>query len=223
MRKPSSNARMRQVLGAVLLLHFVTVCLLKLASFSGEEIGWLSHISLLIAGLGLFTGNPLLPVAALICVFAVHSLWIVDCAVGLVTGAFPIGVASYVDGADGWTWLGTAHHFYLVPLLLALHVRRPGYPKYALLLSGLVYGALTVISRLWLPPEANVNYAFAVEVLRTAPHVVWANGLPPVLFLPVVNALVCGGLFFPTAVWLRRWLGPDAIGDVCSRTVATAV
>lgn len=221
-REPACDTKTRQVLGILFLLHFVAVCLVKLATFAGEEIWWLSHISLLIAGLGLVIGNTSLPAAALIGVFVLHSLWLIDCAVGLVTGTFPIGVASYIQDADAWAWLATAHHFYLLPLLLILQARQLCYPKHALLLSGLVYGLLTVISRLWLPPEANVNYAFVVEVLRAAPHVAWANELPAALFLIVVNAYVCVGFFFPTSVVLQRWLGRERTVDVCAGSLVNA-
>ncbi len=223
MHTQASDSKRRPVLGAVFLLHFVAVCLVKLTVYSGEEIWWLSHISLALAGLGLVLRSTLLPAAALTTVLVMHSIWLVDCAAGLSTGAFPIGVTSYVQGADAWVWLGTAHHFYLLPLLLLLQIRRPAYPNYSLLLSAAVYALLTAISRLWLPAEANVNYAFVVEVLRTAPHVAWANGLPPVFYLLVVNVFISVGFFFPTSVFLQRWFGARAPRSECLGVVAGAV
>lgn len=194
-----------RLLGAMMLAHFAVVCGIKIARSVPEEIWWISHISLAIAGGGLLAGSPLLRASALTNVFVLHSVWIVDCVIGLIFNVFPIGVANYMREADTWVWLGTVHHFYLLPVLLALQIRDRAYPVIALGLSAALFCFLTITSHFGLPPQSNVNYAFVIRFVPRNPIVIWANTLPPAGYLLALNVFVSVCIFFPTAVLFRRF------------------
>lgn len=197
------SPRLRRVLGTVLLLHFLAVCAVKIGCGLAGEILWMSHIGLLLTAYGLLSNRPLLLATALVDVLVLHGLWLADFLVWRATGAFPLGVTRYLVTATGWTWLATAHHFYLVPLLLALVRRRAVRAPETLLAAIAMYLLLTVLSRALVPPALNVNFAYGVPTATSVPLVAWGNLQPGAVYLPALNAFVALFMFTPVYLLLR--------------------
>jgi len=126
------GGRVGRWIGAVLLVHFAAVCAVKVAKGRPEEILWMSHVGLLLAGLGLVGRSALLVCTALLCILLLHALWVFDCVSWWIGGSFPLGITGYLEEADTWVWLGTAHHFYLAPLLVVLVLVRRSMPRHSL-------------------------------------------------------------------------------------------
>lgn len=190
-------------LGLILLADFAIVGAIKISFGVAGEILWLSHMGLLIAGIGLLSRSPFLTCTSLISIFAVHSLWLVDCLVWLVTGDFVLGVTDYLEDADLGTWVATAHHFYLIPLLVVVVLCGRQCPKGSLPGAAAVYLTLSLISRGFLEPGDNVNFAFRVATGLNWPLLRWVNELPGPLYLLTVNAFVSAVFFLPTYAALR--------------------
>jgi hypothetical protein len=197
---------MARMLGGLLLIHFVIVCAIKTARGVPDEILWMSHIGLLLAGIGFVFHNATLLAAATIAIFVLHALWLGDCVAWLTTGHFPLGITTYLRDADAWVWLATAHHFYLIGLLpWCVTGRALGRPE-ALLLAVALYLSLTVASRAFTDPGLNVNFAFGARIGRPVPFFDWANRQPGALYLPGLNAFVAVAMFWPVNL-VARMLG----------------
>lgn len=203
----------QRALGAFLLLHFVVVCAVKVFSARAGEIFWMSHIGLLLAAVGLLAGRSLLVAVALVDILVLHGLWLADCLTWCFTGVFPLGITRYLAQANAWTWIATAHHFYLVPLLLAVVRRRAVRTPEALLGAVAVYFALTVLSRALTSPELNVNFSFGVPVAQAVPLIAWGNTLPGAIYLPLLNAFVAFVMLTPAFILLRHRAPASIYGD----------
>ena len=191
--------------GLLLLVDFAIVCTINFAYDKGSEIWWMSHVGLLIAGLGFVGRSAMLISTALISIFVLHSLWLVDCVVWLVTDQFVLGVTTYLQDARLGVWVATAHHFYLVPLLLisVLHSRRG--PRASFPAAVALFIFLSLISRAFLAPADNVNFAFRVDTRLDWTFLHWINHLPPSTYLLALNAFVSAGFFLPSYIGLRYW------------------
>jgi hypothetical protein len=192
-------------IGAALLVHFVVVCAVKISSGRGEEILWMSHVGLLMAGLGLVSRSVLMATTALTCVLVLHGLWLLDCLCWWTFGVFPLGATNYLVHADAWDWVATAHHFYLAPLLVVIVLRHRQWPDETLLGATAAYLFLSAISRAVTTPAANINYAFGVLTALDHPLVDLANRLPGSLYMLGLNAFVCALVFGPPALVGQRW------------------
>lgn len=187
-------------IGVLLLVQFAAVCIIKIHLGIAHEILWMSHVGLLLAGLGLALQSSVLIGTSFICVLVLHGLWLTDCVVWLIRGRHPLGITNYLDDAATLVWLATLHHFYLAPLLLLVVRRLKTWPKEAMLAAIALYLALTVISRGWLPPAANVNYAFGVLTSLDNAFLDWANRQPGWLYMLGLNAFVVVFMFWPAQV-----------------------
>ena len=205
----SVNRRTRwqpqQWIGAALLAHFAIVLSIKLHKGLGAEIWWISHAALLIAGVGLAARSSLLVSTALTSILVFHLVWLLDFGTWLYSGVFPLKITGYLADADCLTWIATLHHFYLVPLLIAVFLCDRQYPREALLASLAVFLYLTVVSGFALSPAANVNFAFAVLPGFEQPFIEWINGLSRTAYLLALNGTASGLIFLPTALVLRRF------------------
>ena len=191
-------------LGLLLLANFAALCAIKLARGRGVEIWWMSHVGLLLAGLGLVGRSTLTVAAALTCILLLHAVWLFDCIGWLLFGAFPLGLTGYLEQADLWAWVTTAHHFYLTPLLVVVTIRHGTYPAAAWPAATAVYLVLTLVSRAALSPAQNVNWAFGLEPLIARPLVDRINALPGGVYLLGLNAVVSVVIFLPTVLIMRR-------------------
>ncbi|HRX84404.1 MAG TPA: hypothetical protein P5572_05230 [Phycisphaerae bacterium] len=193
----------RRTIGGLMLAHFGLVCVVKIAAGIAGEILWMSHIGLLMAAAGLLLDRPLLVATALIDVLVLHGLWLADCLGWALGGDFPLGITTYLRTAGWTTWAATAHHFYLVPLLLVLVRPRAVRTPDALLAATAVYLGLTVISRACVSPALNVNFAFGVNFGPQVPLLAWGNRQPGSVYLPLLNAFVAFVMFTPAFIVLR--------------------
>ena len=204
---PALRARVWPFVGATLAIHFGLVCWIKGRSSSPEEIWWLSHFSLGVTSAALLTRSARLASVALVLILIPHALWLIDCAGLYALGRSPMGITAYLRDADAWGWVGTAHHFYLIPLLAFVLRSERAFTLRALPMAAGLLVLLTIVSRVGLPPASNVNYAFAVLPGVQLGPVVWCNGLPAPLYLLVINAWVVVTMFLPSSLVLRAVAG----------------
>ena len=190
----------QRMLGGLMLGHFAVVCAIKLATGVAGEILWMSHVGLLLAGTGLVLGRPLLVATALIDILMLHGLWLADCATWWTTGVFPLGITRYLGDATWSTWVATAHHFYLAPLLLVIVRRRAVRAPDTYLAALAASLILTAASRAAVRPALNVNYAFGVNITLPVALVEWGNAQPGAVYLLVLNAVIA--VFFITPAYL---------------------
>jgi hypothetical protein len=151
----------RPRLGAALATAYVYVAAVWLASARPEEGLWLSHLSLLLAGIGFATGSAALLGGTLVGIFVFHSLWCFDAVVWLLAGRFPMGITYYLEGATVAQWLATLHHFFLFPLLAQALLRTRAFGRSAWPMACALFALAVALSRALTPEAANVNGAFA--------------------------------------------------------------
>lgn len=213
--RPRSTQRTSRVLAAALLLHFAALCWLKLTAHEPGELVWISHVTLLLAGLALMMQSSRLVALAFVSVAGVHALWVFDAIVGAITGHFPVGVTNYVETCDWATLAATVHHAYLAPVLFWwLWTRGPLAPgDWLRALAGGV-GLMTLLcllSRLVLPAQVNANVAHALFPESTASAFRWYNRLPWWSYLAIhvpvwsVVFILPGALLLRAVDWRRAW------------------
>ena len=190
-------------IGIFILVDFALVCTIKIVRGITGDIWWMSHMAAMIAGLGFIRRSALLICTALIGVFVLHSLWLVDCITWLLTDRFPLGITSYLADADVWAWAATAHHFVLVPLLVVTVLRHGRCPAASFPAAIALFLCLTTVSRVFLAPTPNVNFAFRVDTFLDNEFLAWANRLPGPAYLLVLNLFVAVAFLLPTYLALR--------------------
>ena len=201
-----TNVRFFRWAGAVLLVQYVLMVAIKIATGLTQEIAWMSHVALLMAAVGLLLRIELLIAAAFVATGVLHTLWLGDCAAWMAAGRFPLGVTNYLAHADVWVWLSTLHHFYLLPVLLWATRRLDRWPGEALLLAVALQLVLTIASHAFLDRHLNVNYAFGVLTAIDHPLVHIANRLPGTLYLLALVSFETVFMFMPADMLGRRWV-----------------
>ena len=194
--------------GFVLATQCALTCILKFIQGQPVELAWLCHVTLLLAAVGLILNRPMLIHAALIAVLGPHSLWLLDLMGSWLLGHSPFGITAYLTGEPWWVWLSTAHHFYLMPMLLWVVLRSGDRPRGAVWLASVIYLYLTVFSHAFLPATDNVNYAhglFGAVEFGLLDHL---NRLPDALYLLLLN-LITTAVFFAPAGWVLMKLRPS--------------
>jgi hypothetical protein len=190
-------------LGALLMTHFVIVCAIKSAQGIPGDVLWMSHVALAFAGGGLLLGSRLFTGAALTAVAIPHMLWLIDFVTAQFVGSHPLRITHYLHGADTLTWIATAHHFYLLPLLSVIVLCGTRYRFASLNMAALLTIGFTLLSRAVLPPSLNVNFAFTtLPGLDIAP-LRWLHSLPAAGYLAVQIAGQIVVLILPAALLLR--------------------
>ena len=86
----------RPWLGGLILAHYAFLVALKAHDGLLQELWWNSHVTLLLAGVGLLLGRTLLVTTAITACALGHLGWMTDAAIGLTTGTFPLGMAHYL-------------------------------------------------------------------------------------------------------------------------------
>lgn len=192
--------------GFVLCLHLLAIIVTKNQLGTQHDMLWHCHAMLGVAAFGFLLRSPLLLSTALIGSLVAHTLWVVDCVIGVSTGIFPIAMTNHVVAYSTWQWVLTTFHFYTVPLLLwALRKQRQIPVLNALLLTTCVFIALTVISRSW-PERYNLNAAYyPLGGTNTAAGRL-AQSLPAPAYLVVLNLTMLVLAFLPGAAVVRAWL-----------------
>ncbi|MDA1054858.1 MAG: hypothetical protein O3C40_30915 [Planctomycetota bacterium] len=192
-----------QLLGVLLAAHFLFACMVKIMHGTPWQLLWFCHISLALAAVGFLTRSELLKTTALTNVFVLHSLWILDFAMGYITGTFPFAFSAYVRDADIWSWLVSLHHLYLLPLLLWSFLRERDYPREAWLISATLFVLVMLASRSLLSPVQNVNYAYFIPDSLQFYGASALNHLPGELYLLGLHGVVNLVAFFPAAITLH--------------------
>ncbi len=169
------SLRAARALGVLLLVQFILVVAIKIKIGKPADILWMSHVGLLTAAIGFFARKPILVTVALIELLALHSLWLYDFLSWVTGGTFPMGIANYLINADALVWIATAHHFFLLPLLLIAVKRKPYKPTEALLIAIATYLILICACRAFTTPALNINYAFGVRIAWEHWFWEWAN------------------------------------------------
>jgi len=200
---PVGGSRSAWIGGAV-LIHFFLVCAIKLYQGIGADVCWMSHVALALTAAGLLAPSPLYVSAALVAVLIPHSFWLFDWAGGFLFGAFPLGITRYLEGADLATWAGTAHHFYLIPLLVGVTLRTRTFAREAFPFLLILFASLSIVSRFGLPEGRNVNSAFALIPMVDWRAVHTINALPTLPFLLFLNVWMGLVMMLPTHLAFSR-------------------
>ncbi len=190
-------------LGALFVIQFVVVCGIKTYKGVAPEILWMSHTSLLCAGVGLLARSRFLVGTAYVAIFCLHTMWLVDCLTLIVTGRSPLAITAYLAEADRWSWVATSHHFYLAPALAVAVYRVRSLPATCLLGAVAMYMVLTVVCRAVSPRGLNVNYAYGVGASPRWELIDRINLLPDTVYLLVLNAGVALLFFLPAFAGIR--------------------
>lgn len=201
-----SDARRRwsRILGAMLAAQFILMVAIKIATGFAQEIAWMSHVALAAAAVGLLCSNAIFIASAFVGVSVLHCLWLADCFSWMATGDFPLGITNYLRDADGWVWLSTLHHFYLLPILIWSIRGLKRWPQEAFLAAVAAYLVLTTFSHALLDRSMNVNYAFGVLTAIDHPLVHLANRLPGATYLLGLVSFVTVFMFMPADMVGRR-------------------
>jgi len=182
------------------------VVAIKIKIGQPADILWMSHVGLATAALGFFAGKPVLVTAAFIELLALHSLWLYDCLSWMIAGSFPMGLATYLTSANALVWTATAHHFFLLPLLLVTVRVKPRHPKEALLIAIATYLVLTCLCRAFVEPALNINYAFGVRISWEHWFWSWANrNSDGPFYLLGLNTFVTLVMFLPAYGLVCHW------------------
>jgi hypothetical protein len=200
------------ILGAALILHFTVTCIIKFSKGVGDDILWMSHMALALAGVGLLVRSPTVVAAVLTGILFTHTLWLIDLCAWVLGFGFPLHLTYYMEAAPLSTWISTGHHLYLLPLLLWIVIRSGRYPGSALVFVLLIFAVLTLASFWLTDPARNVNRVHGIVPDFGFPPFLWANDLRSnepggprgnTAFLLALNALATIILFIPMAALLH--------------------
>lgn len=107
-----------QIIGFILTINWILLVIDRIQYGITYNLFWISHLALLLAIIGFFLGSDLLLSGALISILVVHGFWIIDFIGMVLTGSSPFGYTSYIMLLTPYRRLITAHHLYLLPLLV---------------------------------------------------------------------------------------------------------
>jgi len=191
------------LLAWMMIGHFIYILGRCYLSGTLADVFWISHIGTLVGGLGALFRSRFLISIALVSLLEHHLFWLIDTLLWIITGDFPFGTTTYLKNAALGDWLQSANHFFSVPALLLLAYWRGGVEKHAWIWSTVLFAVLTIISAVWLPPDANVNSAHrlwpGLDQLHLAPLEQLPKGWYPVIVV-VLNGL---GNYLPVNLVLR--------------------
>lgn len=157
--------------------------------------GWRNFLSLcdvamIVTAAGLWLPNRLLLSSQALATPVAGLLWVVDVGGRLITGRHLFGGTEYMWDGRFPLAVRLMSLFHLVlPVALALIVRRIGYDRRALAFQTALTGVLMVVSRL-LGGDKNLNYAFSDPLLHrqwgpVPLHLVAVTlGMALILYLP---------------------------------------
>jgi hypothetical protein len=163
---------------------------------------WFSDIALFLAGVSLYTGEPLPASMAAVAVLVLEVLWNVDFFGHLLTGRRFIGLADYMfDGRPLWLRALSLFHVPL-PILIVFLVQRLGYDTRGLLAQTALTWVVLPATYLLTKPEPNVNWVYGPGATPQR----WMHPYAYVALLMVAIPVVG---YVPTH-FLLKWLFPAA-------------
>lgn len=154
-------ALFRPRLGLCLIFGYIFVVATWIVSKRPEEGLWLSHLSLMLAGIGFRLASPIVLGGTLVGIFVFHSIWSFDALTWLLTGNFPMGVTRYLEASTPLQWIATLHHFFVFPLLAITLLRARAFSMAAWPAACIAFALAVIFARVFTPEAANVNGAFA--------------------------------------------------------------
>ena len=195
--------RVYTLLAWAMIGHFIFIFCRCYVRGTLPDVFWISHIGTLIGGMGALFRSRFLISIALVCLLEHHLFWLIDTTIWALTGKFPFGTTTYLKDAGLGDWLQSSNHFFSVPALLFLAYRQGGVEKNAWIWSTALFAALTFISAVWLPPEANVNSAHRLWPGLERLHLTPLEQLPKGWY-PVITVALNGlGNYLPVNLLLR--------------------
>lgn len=201
--QPGLSRKAQTFIAALFLTQFFVVCAVKITKGIAPEILWTSHVSLLLATIGIAIRNPLLITTAFASICVLHFLWLVDFVAGFTTGTFPLAATVYLEQADLQTWLATLHHFYLAPILVWVIFKTRRCPIEAIPLACAVFVFITAICHAATPPHLNVNYTYGINNPFEQAWIMQLNRLPKQYYLLLLNGFVAGVCNTPPVLAMR--------------------
>jgi hypothetical protein len=174
--------------------------------YGGHVFLNLCDIAVILTGVGLWTGNPLLLSSQALSSLVVDLMWSVDLLARALTGHHLVGGTEYMWDAKWPIWLRALSVFHVVlPPLLAWAVRRTGYDRRALPLQALIALVALIASRLTMGPEQNQNFSWRDPFVGRS----WG---PASVHLGLMWALMVGSVYWPTHALLARLMPAATAG-----------
>jgi hypothetical protein len=123
---------------------------------------WFSDVALLTSVPALWFESPLLASTQAVGVLVPEALWLLDFGSGMVTGRYPIRLASYMGDRriPRFARALSLFHLWLTPVLVLI-VSRTGYDRRAFRCEALVSSLILLASWRWTRPEENVNWVYS--------------------------------------------------------------
>lgn len=168
--------------------------------------GWwnfvlLCNIAVILTCIGLWRGNALLLSSQAVSTIVVESLWTLDVAWRLFSGAHLIGGTEYMWDPAYPLWvrlLSTYHVFW--PVLMVWAVWRVGYDRRGLLAQSALAAVVMILSRFG-DPVRNPNMAFRDPIFQQT----WG---PAPAHLALMLAVLILVIYWPTHQVLLRTISP---------------
>jgi len=179
------------IIGIILIIHWILLVIARTRSDFLANLFWVSHLALLLAGIGFILKSNLLLTGSLISVVIVHGFWIYDFLVLLITGNSPLDYASYFPMLTIYGKFLTIHHIYLIPLLLVALWRQKKVSICGWLVASVLFAFSTIASFLFLSKEYNINCAHYIcdIILKVLPFLGFLTNLNPIVYLLMLNLL----------------------------------
>ena len=197
--RPGSVTRCLRSAGLWLLGQYCVVVWWKVSSGCVGDLLWVSHVSLVMAGLGCLVGRAVFREAAFVLILVPHSIWLLDFLGWVVGGGAVLGLTDWL-AHEGWLgWVATSHHFYLSGLLLGLVWLSGGWERMSLWVAVAAFLSLTVCARGMTEPADNVNWAWGVAPGIHGGVVGWVNRLAGEIYLLALNLGAFALAFLPAA------------------------
>lgn len=176
---------------------------------------FLCNLSVILVGIGIWTGNRLLLSSQAVAILLVGTVWTADLVSRLVLGRHFLGGTEYMWDPQWplFTRLLSLYHVVLPPLLVYL-LRRLGYDRRGYWLQSAIAIAGVLLGRLF-GPEANINQAFVDPLLKRS----WGGAATHLAVIAGFLVLVAYPLTDRVLVRLCR--GPGRAG-VAARSRAAA-
>ena len=156
---------------------------------------FLCNLSVILAGVGIWTGNRLLLSSQAVAILLVGVAWAVDVASRLLTGSHLIGATAYMWDPR-WPLFARLLSLYHValPVVLVSALRRVGYDPRGYWLQSAIAIVAVAAGRLF-GPAANINYAFVDPLLKRTwggpvTHVAAVAGFLVLLVYPLTHVLL---------------------------------
>ncbi|MGA7191586.1 MAG: hypothetical protein WBY66_24035 [Candidatus Acidiferrales bacterium] len=161
----------------------------------------LCDVAVILACIGLWTGNALLLSSQAISSVVIDALWTLDVVTGLLFRRHFIGGTEYLFDGTMPLWIRLLSLFHIVmPFVLVWSLSRLGYDRRGFALQAAIALPVVIASR-FVTPAQNLNFA------QTAPFFHRQLGPAPV-HLTITYLAVVLGVYSPTHVVFRRWFRP---------------